>query len=194
MTPGGTAAAHARRLKAGYFDKLFVGQGLDIGAGKDPVTSTCDIWDYDHGDGDAQRMEGVPNESYDWVYSSHCLEHLFNPATALRRWWELVRPGGKLIVVVPDEDLYEQGVWPSIFNVDHKWTFRLEGEMSWSPVSLRFDRLIEALPDATVCWITRFDTDYDYSEGVWDRTLLGQEAHIEAVVLKGVGETNGYSI
>src|SRR5262249_20281128 len=35
-----------------------------------------------------------------------------------------------------DEDLYEQGVFPSLFNDDHKFTFTLAKRRSWSPVSL----------------------------------------------------------
>lgn len=182
---GATSAAYERRLQEGYFKRVFVGNGLDIGCGKDPVIEMCDKWDYDLGNGDAQVMEGVANESYDWVYSSHCLEHLVDPKAGLLRWWELVRPGGKLIVVVPDEDLYEQGIWPSIFNVDHKWTFRLLGDDSWSPVSVRFDQLIMDIPNSHVLSINRFDTNYDYSGGVWDRTLISQaEAHLEAIIEK----------
>jgi hypothetical protein len=45
---------------------------------------------------------------------------MHDPEAALRQWWALVRPGGYLVVVVPHEDLYEQGMWPSAFNSDHK--------------------------------------------------------------------------
>ena len=44
---------------------------------------------------------------------------------ALEQWWQLVKPGGAMVIVVPDEDLYEQGAWPSLFNRDHSATFRL---------------------------------------------------------------------
>ena len=37
---------------------------------------------------------------------------------------------------VPDEDLYEQGQFPSTYNVDHKWTFTILKTTSWSPCSL----------------------------------------------------------
>ena len=61
-----------------------------------------------------------------------------------------MRPGGYLVLVVPHEDLYEQGFWPSIFNSDHKVTFRLDGDTSWSPVSFNIRRLVQELPGATV--------------------------------------------
>ena len=48
-----------------------------------------------------------------------------DPRSAIAQWWGLVKPGGVLFVIVPDEDLYEQGFWPSRFNCDHKWTFTI---------------------------------------------------------------------
>jgi hypothetical protein len=38
--------------------------------------------------------------------------------------------------LIPDEDLYEQGIWPSQFNADHKHTFTIYKSKSWSPVSI----------------------------------------------------------
>jgi hypothetical protein len=38
-----------------------------------------------------------------------------------------------MIVLVPDEDLYEQGHFPSIFNTDHKSTFILRRPSSSRP-------------------------------------------------------------
>jgi hypothetical protein len=61
-----------------------------------------------------------------------------NPESALSQWWSLVKPGGYLIVVVPHEDLYEQGIWPSRFNSDHKATFQLGAVSKFSPVLLDF--------------------------------------------------------
>ena len=103
--------ARMRRMREGYFSKFLVGHGIDIGCGDDPVTPECMRWDKDQGD--AHDLAGLMDAQFDWVYSSHCLEHLSHPHRALRRWWEVLRPGGYLLVVVPDEDLYEQGVWPS---------------------------------------------------------------------------------
>ncbi|MEM1724783.1 MAG: hypothetical protein QXW71_03295 [Thermoplasmata archaeon] len=35
-------------------------------------------------------MEGVPNCSYDFVHSSHCLEHLRDPREGLKNWFRIV--------------------------------------------------------------------------------------------------------
>ena len=97
-----------------------------------PVSAKC-AWDL--GDGDATFMESVKDETYDFVHSSHCLEHLLDPEKGLRNWFRILKPGGYLVVIVPDEDLYEQGVFPSTFNADHKWTFTISKSGSWSDKS-----------------------------------------------------------
>jgi hypothetical protein len=174
--------AMARRLAEGYFDILFQGRGIDIGSGNDPVTPDCVPWDIEQGD--AQVLEGIPPEHFDWVYSSHCLEHLVSPPDALRRWWQVLKPGGILLVVVPDEDLYEQGCWPSRFNSDHRWTFTIGKSSSWSPVSLNLIELVGELHDHQILWLRTCDYRYDYSGGVWDRTQGPAEAQIEACLRK----------
>ena len=177
-----TTKAHRRRLGEGYFTKYLVGEGIDIGCGDDPVTATCLPWDKAHGD--AQQLPRLQAASFDWVYSSHCLEHLHDPWSAIIRWWEVLRPGGHLLCVVPDEDLYEQGIWPSKFNPDHKWTFTIHKHRSWSPVSVNLVDLVPLLPAHRVIWFRLCDAGYDYSPGVWDRTGGPAEAHIEVLLQK----------
>jgi SAM-dependent methyltransferase len=177
-----TSKANVRRRSEGYFDRIFVGRGIDIGFGDDAVTPDCVQWD--KGEGDAQVLETLGSAEFDWVYSSHCLEHLLDPRTALRRWWEILKPGGYLMFVVPDEDLYEQEVWPSTFNPDHKWTFTVAKSSSWSPASLNVADLVAELPNRQVMWMRTCDTGYDYTGGRWDRTSGPAEAHIEVLLRK----------
>lgn len=177
-----TSKSRERRLREGYFSSIFVGNGIDIGCGDDPVTPDCLRWDKPQGD--AQELPGLSLGQFDWVYSSHCLEDLPDPRRALTRWWEILRPGGHLLVVVPDEDLYEQGIWPSRFNHDHKWTFTIHKSRSWSPVSMNLSDLITSLPGHKVHWMRVCDSGYDYSGGIWDRTHGAAEVHIEALVQK----------
>jgi hypothetical protein len=180
-----TGKAMARRLREGYFETIFVGAGIDIGCGADPVTSDCLAWDRPQGD--AQFLPGLLPEQFDWVYSSHCLEHLCDPWRALLRWWEILKPGGALLIAVPDEDLYEQGYWPSRFNPEHRWSFTLHKTHSWSPVSINLSDLILTLPGHRLGWLRTCEDGYDYSGGVWDRTGGPAEAHIEALVWKTEG-------
>lgn len=44
----------------------------------------------------------VPDNSYDFILSSHNLEHFANPIKALNEWKRITRPGGALILVLPN--------------------------------------------------------------------------------------------
>ena len=119
---GETRKAHERRAKEGFFEKYCQGEGLDIGCGGDPLTATCSGWDVCHGD--AQYLQGIADESFDFVYSSHCIEHMLDVRMAIKSWFRVVRRGGYLIIYGPERDLYEkQQTLPSRFNLDHKHYF-----------------------------------------------------------------------
>ena len=53
---------------------------------------------------EAINLSEVSNESYDFVLSSHALEHTANPLKALTEWGRVLKPGGALILVVPHKD------------------------------------------------------------------------------------------
>ena len=156
-------ASKTQRLRGPDFARqYFAGRVLDIGAGQDPVCPHAERFDAE--DGDANRiLDFLEAAAYDTVHSSHCLEHMRRPPQALAQWWELIKPGGHLVLVVPDEDLYEQGIWPSLFNPDHKATFRLDTDLSWSPVSYEARSLVAALPGARILSAERHDRHYDYA-------------------------------
>jgi SAM-dependent methyltransferase len=132
------------------------GEGIDIGCGTDPVLP--EVVPFDLAQGDANEILRHVDRTFDFVYASHCLEHMRDPRDAIAQWWALVRPGGVLFVIVPDEDLYEQGFWPSRFNRDHKWTFTIAKKQSWSPVSVNLLDLARSLPGGEVVDIRLFDT------------------------------------
>jgi SAM-dependent methyltransferase len=135
------------------------GEGIDIGCGADPVTPDAQPFDVVHGD--ANNITAHVTKKYDFVFSSHCLEHLHDPRRALREWYSILKPGGHLFVVVPDEDLYEQGHFPSRFNTDHKWTFTISKRQSWSPRSLNMKSLAEEL-GGEILSLELQDHNYDY--------------------------------
>ncbi len=141
--------------------KYLTGKVLDIGCGEDIVCPGAQPFDLVHGD--AQNIRKfLPEQSFDTVHSSHCLEHMIDPPSALAQWWSLVKTGGYLIVVVPHEDLYEQGIWPSRFNHDHKATFRLGGSTKFSPVSHDIRELFAQLPGVEIVSAEIQDHGYDY--------------------------------
>jgi len=139
-----TSKAIIRRMHDMRFvNTYFRGNGIDIGCGPDPLSKfqqqfplMTNLNPWDLADGDAQLMAGVPDETYDFVHSSHCLEHLHDPYEAFDNWIRICNPGGHIITTIPDEDLYEQGVWPSNHNPDHKTSWTIAKDSSWSPVSI----------------------------------------------------------
>lgn len=180
------------------YDKRFatrwlVGDGIDIGCGPDsiaaymplfPLIRSVRSWDIE--DGDAQFMDGVPDNTFDFVHSSHCLEHLYVPMTALENWIRICKPGGHLLIIVPDEDLYEQGEWPSTMNTDHKCTFTIAKHESWSPVSVNVAEQVRDLAEQVeVLKIELLDTNYFYGVERADQTLsLVGECAIEIILRK----------
>ena len=137
------------------------GNVLDIGAGQDPVSPGAVIFDKPQGNAE-NILEHFEHGSFDTVFSSHCLEHINEPLLVIRDWFALVKPGGHLIVIVPDEDLYEQGHFPSIFNNDHKSTFTISKAGSWSSKSLNLLDLARDL-DGNVIYLKQQSDGYDYS-------------------------------
>lgn len=163
---------------------VFKGKGIDIGCGPDPILP--DVKRFDQNDGDANRISEYVHEQFDFVFSSHCLEHMHDPYAALKEWWKLVKEGGYLYVTVPEEDLYEQGHWPSIYNSDHKHTFTMYKDKSWSPVSVNVLDLVRSLPDAQVIKVELQDYGYDYTLKDVDQTFCKDAmAQICFVLCKG---------
>jgi SAM-dependent methyltransferase len=143
------------------FGKYISGVTLDIGAGSDPVCPEATIFDQEHGN--AQHiLNYFEQESFDTVYASHCLEHMEDPISAVKDWFGLVKPGGILFIIVPDEDLYEQGHFPSIFNYDHKATFTISKEKSWSSKSINCLDIVGCL-DAEVIYLRQQANNYNFN-------------------------------
>lgn len=139
--------------------KVLKGKGLDIGPADDLVVPHAQAFDME--DGDANYITKYIQGEYDFVYASHCLEHMHDPWDAVKEWWKLVKVGGHLFFAIPDEDLYEQGVFPSRFNPDHKATFTLSKTKSWSPKSVNVYDLAKSLPHGEIVDIALQDHGYD---------------------------------
>ena len=122
-----TSKARSRRLREGFLEKFCQGQGLDIGYGGDLLTENCQGWDFEHGD--AQYLKGLKDSEFDFVYSSHTLEHLVSAEISLKNWWRVLKPNGYLIVYIPHRNLYEKKkTLPSQWNSDHKHFFLPEND------------------------------------------------------------------
>jgi SAM-dependent methyltransferase len=50
---------------------------------------------------DASNLSSIASQTYDFILSSHNLEHFANPVKALQEWKRVTRPGGGLVVILP---------------------------------------------------------------------------------------------
>lgn len=88
-----------RRIHDNRFStRYFVGEGIDIGCGPDPISLYSEFFPkmgrvrgWDLPDGDAQYLEGLQDESFDFIHSSHCLEHMNDPFVALKNWFRVLK-------------------------------------------------------------------------------------------------------
>ena len=113
-------SAHKRREESGFYAKYMSGSGLDIGFGDYDPAPNCVGIDLKTPGYDGLHLP-VDNESQDFVFSSHCLEHIFEWSPAIIEWFRVLKTGGYLIIAVPHQFLYEKKVdLPSNWNGDHK--------------------------------------------------------------------------
>lgn len=178
-----TSKARARRERQGFFERFVPldRPGIDIGCGDDPINPVCRQYDHLFGCGDATHCSNLPDDAYFYTFSSHTLEHLADPWSAIRNWYRITAPGGHLIVMVPSKMLYEKkDRLPSRWNADHRWFFMPEEDEP--PHTLGLRKLIrEQIPQGQIVWFQVCD------EGWVD---LGPDVHstgeysIEVVVRK----------
>ena len=103
----------------------------------------------------AEDLTIFATQSHDLVYSSHLLEHIEYdrvPAT-LTEWVRVIKPGGYLVLYLPDEDEYPK-VGEEGANKDHKW-------------NVNYKRLIDAMEKVTRGWdlvdLQKRNQDNEYS-------------------------------
>jgi SAM-dependent methyltransferase len=97
----GNAVGHIQTI-AQEFCK---GKGLDIGGfygwtlpGAVPINIADSILDFD--------AYSLPDyDQLDYIFSSHCLEHLPDPVKALEYWYSKLKKGGVLFLYLPHPDM-----------------------------------------------------------------------------------------
>jgi SAM-dependent methyltransferase len=96
-----------------------VGYGLDLGFGGDPITPSAVRIDmptpYAYTGEYAVQLGGKAEDLYwfrdgvlDFVYSSHLLEDYVDTEAVLREWLRVLRPGGRLVIFCPDEQVFRR--------------------------------------------------------------------------------------
>jgi len=51
---------------------------------------------------DGTDLSIIESDSYDFVLSSHSLEHIANPLKAVKEWLRILKKGGVLVIILPD--------------------------------------------------------------------------------------------
>jgi predicted SAM-dependent methyltransferase len=101
---------------AKYFCK---GVGYDIGCMKKewsfPGSTPIDL-SFD----DPYHATNLPDEEVDYIFSSHCLEHIDNWVEALFYWTNKIKSGGTLFLYLPH---YDQEYWRPWNNRKHLHVF-----------------------------------------------------------------------
>jgi len=169
-------------------NKLFAGNGIDIGAGPDCIDKFgYKAYNWDLKDGDAQFLESVKDNYCDFVHSSHCLEHMNSVRIAMKNWIRVCKPGGYIVVIIPDEQLYEHNMWPSKFNWDHKWSFRIWSKDTLHKKHINVVDMLTWHPGVEIISITRNEEGFDFSlPKTVDQTFseTGPECSIEFILRK----------
>ncbi|OGF69629.1 hypothetical protein A3H65_04040 [Candidatus Giovannonibacteria bacterium RIFCSPLOWO2_02_FULL_45_14] len=109
----GSAQIHKRAL-------LYCrGRGIDIGAGAWPLSGAKAIENIT--EENAYKLDRFPDNSLDFVFSSHCLEHLERWREALSLWNLKLKKGGALFLYLPHESMK---LWKprEIFGMGHVWS------------------------------------------------------------------------
>jgi SAM-dependent methyltransferase len=55
--------------------------------------------------GEGSELTQIADDTYDFVLSSHSLEHSANPIKCVAEWVRVLRPGGALLLILPDPRL-----------------------------------------------------------------------------------------
>ena len=116
---------HGKRFETGFYERYMTGQGLDVGfsgygKGVASILPGAVGVDLDYPGYDGKTLPFADN-SQDYVFSSHVLEHIPDYRHAIRDWHRVIRSEGHIIIIVPHQFLYEKRTrLPSAWNPGHK--------------------------------------------------------------------------
>lgn len=131
----------ALKYKA-FIERYTTGIGLDLGSGGYKVFENAitvdrrklpkvDVVD------DIETLNLVREDiaPVQFVLASHCLEHVKTPEACVSMWSGLIKPGGYLILILPDPRLYTED------NPEHLFMF-LPGEVQLMCSALGLDQVL----------------------------------------------------
>jgi len=96
------------------------GKGIDIGAGKWPLKGARPI--ENNQEENAYKIN-EKNESLDFIFSSHVLEHLSDWQKTLKEWHRVLKLGGFLFLYLPHPS---SEMWQTKINRFHQWNLDIQ--------------------------------------------------------------------
>lgn len=96
------------------------GKGIDVGADKWPFPGAIAI--QNQTDKNAYKLDHFNNSSLDYVFSSHCLEHLEDWQTALKLWIKKLKQNGVLFLYLPHKSMKLWNPGGPWVGLGHRWT------------------------------------------------------------------------
>jgi predicted SAM-dependent methyltransferase len=106
---------NASKFAIPFAKEVCDGIGYDIGCKKPEWSlpgSICIDLEFD----DGYHALNLPNNNVDYIFSSHCLEHIGNWVEVMDYWYDTLKEGGTLFLYLPD---YSQEYWRPWNNRKH---------------------------------------------------------------------------
>ncbi len=95
------------------------GNGLDVGAGQWPLPGAIPIQNDEWQN--ACNLDHFADESLDFIFSSHCLEHLYNWENVLTLWIRKIKKNGILFLYLPHQSMRLWNPGGPWVGGHHKW-------------------------------------------------------------------------
>jgi predicted SAM-dependent methyltransferase len=109
------SVGHASQFAIPFAKHVCKGTGVDIGCMKEewsfPGSIPVDL-SFDNG----LHALNLPQNELDYIFSSHCLEHILDWVSVMDYWYENLKTGGVLFLYLPD---YSQEYWKPWNNRKH---------------------------------------------------------------------------
>lgn len=114
--PAFQASGFSARFCFPFAKEICKGNGYDVGCNRtewalpgsvpiDPYLKWC-----------PHDALNLPDQEVDYIFSSHCLEHLPIWVKVLDYWWSKLKPGGVIFLYLPD---FSQKYWRGWHNTKH---------------------------------------------------------------------------
>ncbi len=156
---------------------------LEFGCGYGQnIACLVNAWGYDisevarqecqkHGVKVYQTIPEIPAEAFDIVLSRHCLEHLEEPLSNLCLLRAFLKPGGKLILILPKERHSFTSYQPDVNQHLYCWNFRTINNLL-----ARADYQVE---------LNKYQSVIGYCALLPLRRVVGKEIYYRATLLAG---------